>query len=304
MKKIIVLLLVFVLIGSSLFAAGQTEAKDDGKITIGMTVPGLQFPFFVTMFDEAVAYAKELGIELITHDAQNQSSVQMAAVENFIARKVDGILISPLTTDSLVPAIEAAVAAGIPVATVDRKANTDKVIVHVGADNVEGGRAAARFIIEQLGNKGTVIQLEGTPGSSAALDRKAGFDEVIKTSNVKVLVSQEADFSRAKAQTVMENLMQVYTNFDAVFGANDEMIIGAVEAMQAAGIDPASKVTIGFDATTDAFSYMEEGKLDATIDQFPGRQAKRALDVLVDYIKTGTKPTNAIEYINPLPVTK
>jgi len=304
MKKIIVLLLVFVLIGSSLFAAGQTEAKDDGKITIGMTVPGLQFPFFVTMFDEAVAYAKELGIELITHDAQNQSSVQMAAVENFIAQKVDGILISPLTTDSLVPAIEAAVAAGIPVATVDRKANTDKVIVHVGADNVEGGRAAARFIIEQLGNKGTVIQLEGTPGSSAALDRKAGFDEVIKTSNVKVLVSQEADFSRAKAQTVMENLMQVYTNFDAVFGANDEMIIGAVEAMQAAGIDPASKVTIGFDATTDAFSYMEEGKLDATIDQFPGRQAKRALDVLVDYIKTGTKPTNAIEYINPLPVTK
>lgn len=304
MKKIIVLLMVLVLLGSSLFAAGQTEAADDGKITIGMTVPGLQFPFFVTMFDEAVAYAEELGIELITHDAQNQSSVQMAAVENFIAQKVDGILISPLTTDSLVPAIEAAVAAGIPVATVDRKANTDKVIVHVGADNVEGGRAAARFIIEELGNKGTVIQLEGTPGASAALDRKAGFDEVINKSNVKVLVSQEADFNRAKAQTVMENLMQVYANFDAVFGANDEMIIGAVEAMQAAGIDPASKITIGFDATTDAFSYMEEGKLDATIDQFPGRQASRALDVLVEYIKTGTKPASAVEYINPLPVTE
>jgi ABC-type sugar transport system substrate-binding protein len=82
------------------------------------------------------------------------------------------------------------------------------------------------------------------------------------------------------------------------------MIIGAVEAMQAAGVDPASKVTIGFDATTDAFSYMEEGKLDATIDQFPGRQASRALDVLVEYIKTGTKPANAVEYINPLPVTE
>lgn len=304
MKKIIVLLLVLVLLGSSLFAAGQTEAKDDGKITIGMTVPGLQFPFFVTMFDEAEAYADELGIELLTHDAQNQSSNQMSAVENFIAQKVDGILISPMTTDSLVPAIEAALAAGIPVATVDRKANTDKVLIHVGADNVEGGRAAARFIIEQLGNKGTVIELEGTPGSSAALDRKAGFDEIIKTSNVKILVSQEADFNRAKAQSVMENLMQVYSNFDAVFGANDEMIIGAVEAMQAAGIDPASKVTIGFDATTDAFSYMDEGKLDATIDQFPGRQASRALDVLVEYIKTGAKPANAVEYINPLPVTE
>jgi ribose transport system substrate-binding protein len=304
MKKIIVLLMVLVLLGSSLFAAGQAEAADDGKITIGMTVPGLQFPFFVTMMDEAEAYADELGIELITHDSQNQSSVQMAAVENFIAQKVDGILISPMTTDSLVPAIEAAVAAGIPVATVDRKANTDKVIVHVGADNVEGGRAAARYIIEQLGNKGTVIQLEGTPGASAALDRKAGFDEVIKASNVKVLVSQEADFNRAKAQSVMENLMQVYPKFDAVFGANDEMIIGAIEAMNSAGVDPASKVTIGFDATTDAFSYMEEGKLDATIDQFPGRQASRALDVLVGYIKNGTKPANAVEYINPLPVTE
>ncbi len=102
----------------------------------------------------------------------------------------------------------------------------------------------------------------------------------------------------------MENLMQVYPNFDAVFGANDEMIIGAIEAIQAAGINPASKVTIGFDATTDAFSYMKEGKLGATIDQFPGQQASRALDILVEYIKTGKKPASAVQYINPLPVTE
>lgn len=303
MKKILVLLLVSVLFAPALFSAGQQEKAGD-KIVIGMTVPGLQFPFFITMQDEALAYAEELGIELLTHDSQNQSSIQMSAVENFIAQKVDGILISPMTTDSLVPAIEAAVAAGIPVATVDRKANTDAVLIHVGADNIEGGRAAARFIIEKLGNKGTVIQLEGTPGASAALDRKAGFDEVITASNVKVLVSQTADFSRSKAQNVMENLMQAYPNFDAVFGANDEMIIGAIEAMQSAGIDPASKVTIGFDATTDAFAYMKEGKLDATIDQFPGQQAGKALDVLVDYIKNGTKPAQSVVYINPLPVTE
>ncbi|MDD2296830.1 MAG: substrate-binding domain-containing protein [Sphaerochaetaceae bacterium] len=304
MKKILVLFMVLVVLTTGLFAAGVPEAKDDGKITIGMTVPGLQFPFFITMQDEALAYAGELGVELLTHDSQNQSSIQMAAVENFIAQKVDGILISPMTTDSLVPAIEAAVAAGIPVATVDRKANTDKVLIHVGADNVEGGRAAARFIIEQLGNKGTVIELEGTAGASAALDRKAGFDEVMKASNVKILVSQTADFSRSKAQNVMENLMQVYPKFDAVFGANDEMIIGAIEAMESAGINPASKITIGFDATTDAFAYMKEGKLDATIDQFPGQQASKALDVLVDFIKNGTKPSNAVVYINPLPVTE
>lgn len=295
-KAIAIAMLIAALTPAALFAQKQ--------IVIGMTVPGLQFPFFVTMKQEAEAAAAKLGVKLLFIDAQNASDKQMAAMENFVSQKVDGILLSPLTTDSLVPAIEDAVKAGIPVATVDRKANTDAVLVHVGADNVEGGRAAARFIIEKLGNKGTVIELEGTPGSSAAVDRKQGFDEVIKTSNVKLLVSQSADFTRSKAQTVMENLIQVYPKFDAVFGANDEMIIGAIEAMSGAGIKPATKVTIGFDATTDAFSYMKEGKLNATIDQFPGKQASLALEALVNKIKNKKDPAQKVVFISPLPVTK
>ncbi len=298
MKKVLILfLLVLALMPVSVFS--QTK-----QIVIGMTVPGLQFPFFVTMKNDADAAAAKLGVKLLFIDAQNASDKQMAAMENFVAQKVDGILISPMTTDSLVPAIEDAVKAGIPVATVDRKANTDAVLVHVGADNVEGGRAAARYIIQKLGNKGSVIELEGTPGSSAAVDRKQGFDEIMKASGVKILVSQTAEFSRSKAQSVMENLMQVYPKFDAVFGANDEMIIGAIEAMSAAGINLKSKVTIGFDATTDAFSYMKEGKLGATIDQFPGQQAGLALSALVDKIKNKKEPAKKVVFINPLPVTK
>jgi ribose transport system substrate-binding protein len=297
MKKVIFLaLIVIALVPVSVFAQKQ--------IVIGMTVPGLQFPFFVTMKQEAEAAAAKLGVKINFIDAQNASDKQMAAIETFVSQKVDGILISPLTEDSLVPAIEDAVRAGIPVATVDRKANTDAVLIHVGADNVEGGRAAARFIIEKLGNKGTVIELEGTPGASAAIDRKKGFDEIIKTSNVKLLVSQSADFTRSKAQSVMENLMQVYPKFDAVFGANDEMIIGAIEAMLGAGIQPATKVTIGFDATTDAFTYMKEGKLNATIDQFPGKQAAMALEALVGKIRNNVNPTQKVVYISPLPVSK
>jgi ABC-type sugar transport system substrate-binding protein len=271
-------------------------------IKIGMTVPGLQFPFFVTMKNDAEKAAAKLGATIVFADAQNDSSKQAADVENFVAQGVQGILISPMTVDSLVPAIEAAVKAGIPVATVDRKANTDAVLVHVGADNVQGGRAAAKFIIDKLGNKGSVIELEGTPGASAAIDRKTGFDEVMKKSNVKILVSQTAEFNRAKGQNVMEGLIQKYPKFDAVFGANDEMIIGAVEAMSAAGIK--NKVTMGFDATPDAFQYMKEGKLSATIDQFPGKQAGQALQILVDYIKAKKKPAKQVIYINPEPVTK
>ncbi len=135
MKKALVALLAAALLPQGAQAAGQ--------LTIGMTLPGLQFPFFVTMKNDFEKAAAKLGVKVVYIDAQNDSSKQAAAMETFVAQKVNGILISPMTTDSLVPAIEAAVKAGIPVATVDRKANTDAVLVHVGADNVEGGRAAA-----------------------------------------------------------------------------------------------------------------------------------------------------------------
>jgi len=273
-----------------------------GPIKIGMSVPGLQFPFFVIMKDDAEKAAAKLGATIVFADAQNDSSKQASDIENFVSQKVDAILVSPMTVDSQVPAIEAAVKAGIPVATVDRKSNSDMVLVHVGADNVQGGRAAAKYVIDQLHNKGSVIELEGTPGASAAIDRKKGFDEVIKKSGVKLLTSQTAEFNRAKGQSVMEGLIQKYPNFDAVFGANDEMIIGAVEALAAAGIK--GKVTIGFDATPDAFQYMKEGKLGATIDQFPGKQAGEALKYLVDYVKAKKKPAKQVYYINPEPVTK
>ena len=274
-------------------------------LRIGLTLPGLQFPFFVTMKKDFDLEASKLGVDVIYVDAQNDSAKQQAAVEGFISQKVSGILISPMTVDSLVPAIEEAAKAGIPVATVDRKANTDKVLVHVGADNVEGGRAAARYIVKMLNGKGNIIELEGTPGASPAIDRKKGFDEVIaQNPGMKILVSQTAQFDRAKGHDVMENLMQAYPNFDAVFGANDEMIIGAIEAMSAGGIDPSKKVTAGYDATPDALTYIKEGKLGATVDQFPGKQAAQALDYLVNYIKSKTMPPQPVIYIQPQTVTK
>ena len=303
MIKIWLSCLVFVLaVGSAAGNGGSEDGTESEEIVIGMTVPGMQFPFYVIMGDEAQMKADELGVKLIIHDSQNQSSNQVSAIENFAAQQVDGILVTPMTSESQVPAIEAALNAGIPVATVDRKANTDKVLVHVGADNVEGGRAAARYIIEQLGGEGNVIQLEGTPGASPAIDRRSGFDEVIAESRVKILVSQTAEFTRAQGQRVMENLMQAYPDFDGIFAANDEMIIGAIEAMTLAGIDPASKVTVGFDATPDAFTYIEDGTLDATIDQFPGDQAREALQILYDYITAGKTPENDTIFISPLPV--
>lgn len=295
MKKLLVVLLVAAfLIPSAAFA--------EDKITIGLTLPSLSHPFFVYLQKNVMDEAEKLGVEVIAIDAENVAAKQMAQVEDFIARGVDGVLMSPIGQDALVPAVEALNEAGIPVATVDRKVEGGELLVHVGADNVEGGRVAARFVIEKLGGKGNVIELEGTPGASPAIDRKAGFDEVIATSDIKIIVSQTAEFGRAKGQSVTENLLQVHKDFQAVFGANDEMILGSVEAMEAAGIDLSKVVTIGYDAIPDALSYIKDGKLGATVEQFPGEQARKGLRFLVDFIKDGTEPPSKEVYITPVAI--
>ena len=201
------------------------------------------------------------------------------------------------------PAVEALNNATIPVATVDRKVSGGQVLVHVGADNVEGGRVAARYIAERLGGKGQVIELEGTPGASPAIDRKTGFHEVIDPSGIEVLASQTANFQRASGQSVMENLLQVHQDFQAVYAANDEMMLGAIEAMEANKVDAARVVTVGYDAIPDAMSYIRAGRLDASVEQFPGRQARTALRLLVEYIRKGTLPETNEVYIKPVVIT-
>ncbi|MDY0091694.1 MAG: substrate-binding domain-containing protein [Candidatus Vecturithrix sp.] len=297
MKKILIALLVVTFLIPSL-----AFAQD--KIVIGLTLPSLSHPFFVYLQKNVMDEAAALGVEVIAIDAENVAAKQMSIVEDFIAKGVKGVLMSPIGEDALVPAVEALNEAGIPVTTVDRKVAGGDVLVHVGADNVEGGRVAARYLIEKLGGKGKVLELEGTPGASPAIDRKAGFDEVIASdSEIEILVSQTAKFERAMGQSVMENLLQVHKDFQGVFAANDEMILGSVEAMSAAGVDLSKVVTIGYDAIPDALSYIKDGKLSATIEQFPGEQAKQSLRFLVEYIKDGKEPPSKEVYITPVAIT-
>ena len=290
------------LLGAGL-AGCQRATQDDGKIVIGMTVPSLTHPFFIHLRDNVVDEAQQLGVEVIAVDAEDVAAKQMSIVEDFIARRVDGVVISPIGADTLVPAIEALNKASIPVVTVDRKVSGGQVLVHVGADNVEGGRAAARFIVDQLAGKGRVIELEGTPGASPAIDRKAGFHAVIDATDIEVIASQTANFQRANGQSVMENLLQVHRDFQAVYAANDEMMLGAIEAMEASKVDGAQVVTVGYDAIPDALSYVRAGRLDASVEQYPGRQAREALRLLVAHLRTGARPETGELYIKPVVIS-
>jgi ribose transport system substrate-binding protein len=298
-------LLVIIIVFASfvtLFGGCRQRPKGEDKIVIGLAVPSLSHPFFIYLTQNVMDEAEKQGVEVIATDAGDVAARQMSIIEDFIVKGVDGVLMSPIGADALVPAVESLNQAKIPVATVDRKVSKGNVLVHVGADNVEGGRVAARYLVQRLGGQGNVIELEGTPGASPAIDRKKGFEEELTNSDIKILASQTAEFQRAKGQSVMENLLQVHSDLQGVYGANDEMILGAIEAIEAHGIDASTVITVGYDAIPDALEYIKQGKLSATIEQFPGEQARKALRFLVDNIREGKVPPSKEVYITPIAI--
>ena len=190
----------------------------------------------------------------------------MSNVEDLISQGVDIIMINPTDSDAVKSAVEAANKANIPVITLDRGANGGEVVSHIASDNVAGGKLAGEYVIELLGGKGKVVELEGIPGASAARDRGQGFNEAISGTDIEVVAKQTANFDRAEGLTVMENILQAQPEIDAVFAHNDEMALGAIEAIKASKRDI---LVVGFDATDDAKAAVESGEMAATVEQLP-----------------------------------
>src|SRR5207245_154431 len=184
------------------------------------------------------AAAAKAEIALVVLDAQHDPARQASSVEDLIAKKASAVIINPTDSDAIVPTVKKLNAAKIPVITVDRGANGGTVAAHIASDNVAGGMMAAEYVGKRLNGKGNVVMLEGIPGSSAARDRGKGFrDGLKKFPGIKLVASQTADFDRAKGLAVMENILQAQKKIDAVFAQNDEMALGAVQAIEAAKRD-------------------------------------------------------------------
>ncbi|MGF1762765.1 ribose ABC transporter substrate-binding protein RbsB [Aliivibrio kagoshimensis] len=259
MKKITTLLSAAVLSASF---AGAAAAQD----TLAMVVSTLNNPFFVSMKEGAEAKAKELGYELIVLDSQNDPSKELSNVEDLTIRGVKAILINPTDSDAVSNAIRIANRSNIPVLTLDRGASRGDVVSHIASDNVAGGEAAGKFIMEKVGAKALVMQLEGIPGTSAARERGEGFMNAVNASSMTLLSSQPADFDRAKGLNVMENMLAANPDVQAVFAQNDEMALGALRAVQASGKEI---LIVGFDGTDDGLAAVERGLLGATVAQQP-----------------------------------
>lgn len=263
---------IFLLIGCSLEnnsgTSGDGQAKDDGEMRVGLSISTLNNPFFVTLKEGAEQAAEKEGVKLIVVDAQNDSAKQISDIEDLIQQNVDVILINPTDSSAVTAAIESANQANIPVITVDRSADGGKVVSHIASDNVEGGKMAGEYLVELLPEGGKIVELEGIPGSSAARERGEGFHQVIdNVDNIEVAAKQAADFDRAKGLSVMENILQGQSDIKAVFAHNDEMALGALEALEAQGLNDV--IVIGFDATEDAVKAVEAGRMAATVAQKP-----------------------------------
>ncbi len=279
MKKFVALVAVMSIMLVAGFA-GNVEAQD---YEIGLAVSTLDNPFFVDLADGAEEAAEELGVNLTVVDASDDAATQMSSVEDLVVQGMDLIAINPVDGDAIVPAIEEANMMDIPVITVDRGAATD-VDVHIASDNVEGGRMAAEYMAEMLNNEGRVIELEGIPGTSAARERGEGFNEIMDgIEGIEIIARQPADFNRAQGMSVMEDLLVAHENIDAVFAHNDEMALGAIEAIDAAGLTDEIMV-VGFDAIDDALAAVEEGTMAATIAQQPREMGRLAVEMGVQLL--------------------
>lgn len=259
MKKMITLISA-ALLSSSISVSAQ--AKD----TIAIVLSTLNNPFFVTMKDGAEAEAEKLGYNLIVLDSQNDPSKELSNIEDLTVRGVKAILINPTDSDAVSNAIRMVNRSDIPVLTLDRGASRGKVVSHIASDNIAGGEMAGRFIMKKAGKQAKVIQLEGIAGTSAARERGAGFMNVVKSSDMKLLASQPADFDRTKGLNVMENMLAANPDTQAVFAQNDEMALGALRAVEASNKDV---LIVGFDGTDDGIAAVNRGKLAATIAQQP-----------------------------------
>ncbi len=253
-------------IASSFVLAFAVSGSALAQETIALTVSTLDNPFFVSLRDGAQKKADELGYKLIVLDSQNDPSKELSNVEDLTVRGAKVLLINPTDSTAVSNAVAIANRNKIPVITLDRGAAKGEVVSHIASDNIAGGKMAGDFIAQKLGNGAKVIQLEGLAGTSAARERGEGFKQAIKEHKFDVLASQPADFDRTKGLNVTENLLASKGAVQAIFAQNDEMALGALRAIGAAG---KKVLVVGFDGTEDGVKAVKSGKLAATVAQQP-----------------------------------
>ncbi|HEY0547351.1 MAG TPA: ABC transporter substrate-binding protein [Pyrinomonadaceae bacterium] len=278
-----------------------TSSSKNGKLTVGFAQMENNGPWRIaetnSMKGEAAKRADRF--ELVVTDAQGQTAKEVSDVEDLIARKVDAIFLAPREREGFSAALQAARQANIPVILIDREAagtaGTDFVTV-IKSDFIQEGQRAAEWLAKQTNGKANIVELTGTSGSSVANDRKKGFmDEIAKHPEMKVITSLDGNFTRADGQKVMENVIQSKgKEITAVYAHNDEMAIGAIQALKAAGMQPGKDVLIvSVDGEKAALEAIMRGEMNASVECNP-RFGPIAFETLEKFLKGEKLPPQII----------
>ncbi|KQO48242.1 MULTISPECIES: substrate-binding domain-containing protein [unclassified Frigoribacterium] len=274
------------LVATGTAGCNRTPAGEADRPTVVLSLSTLNNPFFVELRDGATAEAKKQNVDLEIVDAQNDSATQANQLAT-AASTADAVILNAVDSDAAGPAAKALNEADVPIVAVDRAVNGADVASFVASDNVAGGEQAAKALAEAIGEQGEVIVLQGVAGTSASRDRGEGFTKGIAAyPNITVVAQQTANFDRATALDVTTNLLQAHPNAVGVFAENDEMGLGAIQALGSrAGTDV--KVA-AFDGTEDGLKAIEAGTLSSTIAQQPAELGALAVDQAVKAVNGGS----------------
>jgi inositol transport system substrate-binding protein len=260
-------------------------APPNGRIVLGVSLLNLSSEFIVLLDRAMAAKAEELKVRLVVADAQRSAERQVQQIESFIAQKVDAIIINPCEVEASSPAVDRALAAGIPIVSVNSETRSVPT-AFVGSRDEESARLVVEYIAGRLNGAGNLVMMHGFMGQAAQIKRAQGARDVLaKYPGIRLLAEQTAEWDRAKAMTLMENWIQAHgQGIDAVFAQNDEMAMGALIALEQAGMK--SKVVVaGVDAISDALRAVKDGRLDATAFQDARGQGGTAVETAVRIVK-------------------
>lgn len=289
MKNIIKLTTLVAVLGLSAHVSANNEQ-------IVFSLPTLASPFEVHMQKSAVKTAKESNVNIQILDGQGSSPKQVADIENAITRGAQGFIVSPNDVNAIADAVVEIQNAGLPVVTLDRTINAKKPVPHFGANNYKGGYAIADYVKQQFPDGADLILITGQPGSSSNIERTKGIRDSLKAGGNKyrLVADQNGNWMRAEGMRITESLLPSLSKTpDVILSANDDMALGAIEALSAQGFKPGEVLVTGFDASPEALSRIKEGWMAVTADQRAGFAVKTATDQLVDNIRNKKEITGA-----------
>jgi len=282
-------------------AATAPKARKDGKIVVGFSQMENNGPWRIAETRSLEEEARKRGdkYQLIVTDARGDTANQVGNVEDLVARGVDAIFLAPREFEGLAPALQAAKKAGIPVFLIDREAAGkagEDYVAFLGSNFVEQGQRAGEWLAKQTNGKANIVELTGTAGASVARDRSQGFQQAIKSHpDMKIIASQTGNFTRAEGQRVMENIIQAKRKeITAVYTHNDEMALGAIQALKSAGMQPGKDVlVVSVDGQKTALEAIARGEMNVTVESNP-RFGPLAFDTLEKYLNKQKVPEKII----------